>query len=49
MLMQTIILPQKVATGTAYAYLRPTEYPSSGADACSQEVPGLRMFPDAIL
>ena len=30
-LMQTLILPQKVATGTAYACLRPIEYLSSGA------------------
>ena len=47
--MKTIILPQKVATGTAYACLRPIErYPSSGTRARSQEVPGLRMFPYAM-
>ena len=47
--MKTIILPQKVATGTAYACLRPIEkYPSSGAHTRSKEVLGLRMFPYAI-
>ena len=44
------ILPQKVATGTAYACLRPIERASSsGARACSQKVLGLRMFPYAFL
>ena len=50
MLMKTMILPQKVATGTAYACLRPIERASSsGARACSQKVLGLRMFPYAFL
>ena len=48
-LMQTIILPQKVATGTAYACLRPIEYLSSDAHTRSQKVPGLRMSPYAYL
>ena len=44
------ILPQKVATGTAYACLRPIERASSsGARACSQKVLGLRMFPYVFL
>ena len=49
-LIKPIILLQKVATGTAYACLRPIErYASSGAYAHSQKVPGLRMFPYASL
>ena len=44
-----LILPQKVATGTAYACLRPIEIPLSSANARSQEVLGLRMFPYAFL
>ena len=49
MLIKTIILPQKVATGTAYACLRPIEMHSSGVHARSQKVLGLRMFPYAFL
>ena len=45
---ESLFLPQKVATGTAYACLRPIEMPSSDAYARSQKVPGLRMFPYAI-
>ncbi|RGO26674.1 hypothetical protein DXB23_04060 [Dorea sp. OM02-2LB] len=48
--MKTIILPQKVATGTAYACLRLIErYPSSSAHARSQKVLRLRIFPYAFL
>ena len=47
---ESLFLPQKVATGTAYACLRPIERSlSSGARARSQKVPGLRMFPYAFL
>ena len=50
MLMKTMILPLKVATGTAYACLRPIKRsPSSGDHARSKKVPGLRMFPYVFL
>ena len=39
------ISPPKFTAGTANACLRPIEYPSSSANACSRKVPGLRMFP----
>ena len=48
--MKTIIFPQKVATGTVRTSPRPTPTNLRAAlEACSQEVPGLWMFPYAIL
>ena len=48
--MKTIIFSQKVATGTVRTSPRPTLTNLRAAlEACSQEVPGLWMFPYAIL